>query len=295
MAEVAWSFSPLTRDGYPIELAFTSTGESIRYVCEIAGPETDPSNRLWLAFALVDELEVSDKKNHGNLDKHFRKDILLSELERYRKIQNGGILDYGAWVSGRHGSDGDAFKIYVEVPKGATSELDNRVQNILGNRPFLMGRKIVLRMVGLEVATGRLEFYFRADGMVSWEVARLMGLFGLTAEVDELFSLVDDITGRSTSRQLPCSHTGFSLSVEPNGVSTVFSIFFLARNLLGGDRHIRSRLLDVAMQRDWSFSHYAELTEPLAEQEGPRTKHGMMSFIAVAGKPPMLHVGLRPP
>lgn len=42
--EVAWRFSGLTYDGFPVEFAF-SADNTIRYVAEVSGPEVDSADR----------------------------------------------------------------------------------------------------------------------------------------------------------------------------------------------------------------------------------------------------------
>lgn len=292
-SEVAWNFSHLTGDGFPVVLEFTSNGETIRYVSEVAGPEVDASRRFDLALAALGRLRVA----------------ALPVCERLRRVQRTGRLRYGAWVGGRHGPEGDTFKLYVEVPRPDpramqdaphgyvlhADESADLVRALLGDRPLLTRRTAGLRMIGCELGTGRIELYFRADGLKPWEVVRLMGLAGLASEADDLLGLIEEVTDRSTLQKLPSEQTGFSLSVAPDGRAMVFAVFCLARTVLGGDGRIRERLLEVGARRGWSLRQYAAISGPLAGRTGSRTRHGILSFVAAPGMPPMIHIGVRPP
>lgn len=291
-AEDAWRFSTLTADGYPVELGFTSTGEAIRYTVEIAGPRCEPADRLDLALAAVAGLSGDDSAC-------CRLDLLKPNIDRLRHIQSTGRLAYGTWISGRHGLESDAFKLYAEVPLSGSTAADSWFRDALGHVPLLTTRSPILRMIGLEAATGRLEFYFRADGLQPWEIHRLMGRCGLADQALDLLDLVEVLSDRSAAHRLPFTRAGFSLSVKPGpgAFPAVFSLFGLARTAIGPDSLIRRRLLDVAGRRGWPLRHYAAVSAPLAGQEHmrPPTRHGLLSFVAAPGAPLLLNVGLRPP
>jgi hypothetical protein len=294
-SEVAWCFSHLTGDGFPVELAFTSNGEAIRYVSEVAGPEVDATRRFDLALVALGRLGIAPPPD--------------AVCERLRRVQRIGRLGYGAWVGGRHGVKGDTFKLYVEVPRldpKATGDASERgvapgddtcdlVQALLGDGPLLTRRAARLRMIGCELSTGRKELYFRADGLEPWEVARLLGLAGMSAQQGDLIGLIEEVSGRPAFQQLPSHQTGFSLSVVPDGGPMVLAIFCLARTVLGGDGRIRERLLEVGARRGWPLRHYAAISKPLAGRTGPRTRHGILSFVAAPKIEPIVHIGLRPP
>lgn len=313
--EVAWRFSRLTADGYPVELSFASTGESIRYTLEAAGPECDPAARLDRALAQIKGLsgEAQAMAPITGLPGEARGLAPITGLsgearvgasplsrsaamERLRSIQSEGRLDYGAWVGVRHGPKDDAFKLYAEIPKGGSLAADDWMRELLGERPLLPNRSPVLRMVGIDTAAEVIELYYRADHLQPWEIRRMTGVIGMAEQADELLGLVEDLTERSAARQLPFTQTGFSVSIGLNGGTPgAFSLFCPAGHVLGGDNRIRQRLLDFAQLRDYPFRHYAALSAPLTDREGPPTRHGMLSFVAAPGVKPLLHIGLRPP
>lgn len=285
--DVAWTFSRLTGDGYPVELAFASVGEAIRYTVEPCGAESDPRKRLERAIAIVTRQGSKHEAAGSEAGKEW--------ADRLKRVQSAGPLDYGAWVGGRHDADGDAFKLYGEVPKPGSAAADEWAAAIVGRRPLLANRAPVLRMIGLAPADGRVEFYYRAHGLQSWEVCRLMELAGLADRTEELLALVGDAAEMSASARLPCAQTGFSLAAKATGGPLVFTLFCPARNAIGGDGRIRARLLGLAGRYGWPLRHYGAISEPLAGCEGPRTRHGLLSFAAAPGVPVRVGVGLRPP
>ncbi|MDQ5870874.1 MAG: hypothetical protein M3547_01525, partial [Acidobacteriota bacterium] len=54
--DVAWSFSRLTQDRFPVEFAFSSVDPSIRYTTEVGGPELDERERLGRAICQLQRL-----------------------------------------------------------------------------------------------------------------------------------------------------------------------------------------------------------------------------------------------
>ncbi len=63
--QYAWKSSLLTGNRFPVELAFSSSGNSIiRYCTEIDSPEVDTKTRLDLAFRLLDELGAPQFDEH---------------------------------------------------------------------------------------------------------------------------------------------------------------------------------------------------------------------------------------
>ncbi|MDR4467763.1 MAG: hypothetical protein MRJ68_05585 [Nitrospira sp.] len=279
--EVAWRFSDLTRDGFPVELGFTSTDEDIRYVCEVAGPETDASLRLERALASLKSLGSPQ--------------CSLPLLESLTALQLNSSLGYGAWVSGRHRNNTDIFKLYVEVPEWPSADLSHFVNETLG-RPFVPpAQSLSLRMIGIELVTGRRELYFRAASLERWEVGRLMGHLDLSHRTAELLDLVDVVVQQPHRERFAGGQVGFSLSRREGHPHGTFSLFMIARNVLGGDAKIRQRILEVAKVRGWPMDRYAAISHPLVDRYGPRTHHQMVSFVIGSTGPPTLHIGLRPP
>ncbi|WP_127588328.1 hypothetical protein [Paenibacillus koleovorans] len=190
----------MTGDGYPVELGFTSGGgEAIRYTVECAGPEVEPCLRLDLALAAC--ADAAGMAWPGEI------------VDRLRQAQAWGRLEYGTWISGRHGPEGDAFKLYVEVPAGGSPAAEAWARDVLGDAPLLPSGTPMLRMIGVDAAAARIELYYRAHGLQPWEVRRLLGRLGLASQADALLDLVEALAERSATERLPFAQSGFSLSL----------------------------------------------------------------------------------
>lgn len=279
--EVAWTFSQLTGDGFPVEFTFASQREAVRYTTEVAGPEVAAAERLPRAERLLARL--------GSTSLPAEVSTLL------RRLQNSAPLLYGAWIGGRHSPDGNRYKVYAEVPRAAASEANAFVRTLLGERRLLATRVPRLRLIGYEPDTSRMELYFRTEHLDMWEVTHLLRRAGLASRAAQLLGLLEAAYDRPMTTVFPRSHCGFSFSLAPAAGPTVFSLFLFARSVFGGDGSIRRRLLALATQQGWSLQHYAAFSAPLAQRSGWRTRHGMVAFIVPPEAPLALQIGLRPP
>jgi hypothetical protein len=279
--EVAWAFSRLTGDGFPIEFTCSTRDATVRYTTEVAGPEVDPRERLPLAERQLARLGA--------------RELSAALGARLRAIQGAGALLYGAWIGGRHGPDGDQYKLYVEVPRGWSDEIEDLVRPLMGEAPLLPAEIVQLRMIGYEPATERMELYFRVDRMDAWQLGLLLQRAGLAEQHAALLGLIEDAYGRSVEPVLPGSKLGLSFAYAPAGRPAALSVFALARTLCGGDDGIRRRLLALGARHGWDLRSYARLSEPLIGRTGRKTAHGMVAFFAPREGPVGLHIGLRPP
>lgn len=278
--QVAWEYSRLTGDGFPVEFSFSSADEAIRYTAEVAGPELPESERLLAAERVLARLGA------GRFPEAVR--------SLFHQVQQSGTLLYGVWVGARHREDGDRYKLYLEVPRpgGAAESL---VHRLVGSEPLLPGHVPALQMIGYEPGSSRFELYFRSDRLEPWEVGLLLRRAGLAGREDELLSLVEEAYGRSIQAGLPGSDLGFSLAISPVAQPTVFSLFHYAGSVFGGDGSIRRRVLALAKTRAWRLGVYEELSEPLAEGQSWMTQHTMVTFAVASDGPPVLCLGVRPP
>ena len=162
--EVAWLFSPLTPNGFPMEFAFSSAEEAIRYTTEIAGPEISECKKLQMAIKLVEALEEQA------FDEHLRHYLM--------SVQDSAQLDYGAWVSGRHCESGDRYKLYVEVPEQLTPAIQTFVRSKLDAEWILPERTTPLRMIGVEPSSSRAELYFRDQRLEFYQLYKLLTIAG---------------------------------------------------------------------------------------------------------------------
>jgi hypothetical protein len=279
--EVAWSFSRLTGDGFPVEFSFSSADEAIRYTTEVAGPEADEGRRLDQA---LHHLEI--------LGQPPLPEMITSLFHRIQKFDS---LRYGTWVGGRHGVDCDRFKLYVEVPGEGVQDAYRFLGPLIEAVPFLSLSDPRLVMIGYEPSSSRIESYFRCDYLEPWEVSLLMRNVGLTSRVEELLNLVEEASGAPIQRVLSMQPLGFSFAINFAGEPPLFSLFTTAGAIFGGDGSIRRRMLELGSRKGWNLRTYESVSEPLAGRTGWNTWHGLISFVAVHDGPPILQIGLRPP
>jgi hypothetical protein len=279
--EVAWSFSSLTGDGFPLEFTFSLAEGTVRYTAEAAGAEVAETDRLERASELIKRLSGLSTP-----------DEIMTLL---KAVQASEPLSYGAWISGRHGIDNDRYKLYVEVPRTARLAAQHLLGNILGEEPLLESRAMQFRMIGYEPGRQRIECYFQVASLESWELARLLRRANLSSRHTELLELLEEVTGRPAQPNIPGENLGCSYSFALDGSPTIFSLFVYARSVFGGDASIRRNLLELGKRRGWNLLAYEKLSEPLVSRTGPKTRHGMLAFIIPPEGSLLLHVGIRPP
>ncbi len=101
--ETAWEGGTLNKNGFPVEFTFASQDASIRYTTEVAGAEVSPSERLSHTQQQLANLEATQ--------------LPETVITRLHQIQITDSLKWGAWIGVRHRSEGDRYKLYVEVPE----------------------------------------------------------------------------------------------------------------------------------------------------------------------------------
>jgi hypothetical protein len=278
--DVAWKFSQLTGDGFPLEFTFSSQDDEIRYTCEVAGPEMAAADRLTYARHQLAGCGVA--VDEGQF-------AFLSSLQAM------GPLFFGTWVGGRHGPRGNSYKFYVECPAPYSPAADQRIAELVGTRDLLSSRATDLRIVGYEPTRSRMEFYFKTAGLEPWEVILLLRRFGLEGQQADLFDLLGKAWGKPVRDRLPSDSAGFSFAVDPDHGPVAFSLHSYARSVFGGDARIRRRVLELAQEMGWNFAAYQAVSEPLAKRDEVSTFHGIVSFTVAAGRQPVFQIGLRPP
>jgi hypothetical protein len=276
--EVAWSFSHLTGTGVPIEFSWSPAERAVRYTCEIAGPESDPEDRLEQALGLLRELGASPLP--GDL------------LGRLRELQFSGPLHYGAWVGGRHTEQGDDYKLYAEAPEKDSAA--SFLERYFGGRAFLPTRPVRFRLAAYAMGARRLEFYFRIGELEVWELGLLLDRCGLYHRLPDLLSLVEAAYGFPIGERLPGSNFGFSIAPATERKPAVLSLFAYADCVFGNDRVAREAILRLASARGWRSDDYAAMSCPRDGGGEPVVNHGMIAFVVSKTGPPFLQVGFAP-
>lgn len=283
-ATIAWKTSSLTGDGFPVEFAFTTADNSLRYTCEVSTPLTTPKERLAIALRRLKTLGSAAPPAP-----------LLAKLQQ---IQESGTsllsLQYGTWVSGRHSLAGDSYKLYVEVPDGALKTAAQPLNRLRIPQPELANRTVQLRMLGYNLATRQLEPYFKVQRLEAYHLPRLMAPCGLSDHAHTLHRYLEQQYGYALPDKLPGDSVGFSYSLSPVGVPETFTLFFSARAFWGGDASIRRRFCQSATAQGWDASLYTDMTSPLKTCHTWATHHGLLGYSVLPCGSILPGIGVRP-
>ncbi len=260
--EVAWRFSAINGDGFPVEFTFSSRGPGVRYTAEVDGPEAPERTRIRSALRWA-------RCAHPE-----------TAASRYSRRWQQGALRWGAWVGGAHASRRSRRKIYVEARGGPAPPAT-----------VVLPPASALRFVGLTPATGDCEWYFRRDWIETCEVGRLLRSLHLRQLFGPLREAVEaTLPWPARGGWLVPADAGFSVAT-----GTAFSVFTYARSLWGGDASIRRHILTLAARQGWSFELYERVTAPLERAGDYLTHHGVLAWIAAPDQPVELRISVRPP
>ena len=275
--EVAWAFSALTGDGFPVEISFSSlSATAVRYATEIAGPEEPESQRIRRAFQTYKQL--TGRKASDEIE------------NTVAQMQCKGRLGYGAWFGATHGAKADRYKIYAEIP--CIDGLKGIVPNSLAEGALLSYCRPRPVMFGFQPESGVRELYFAAQPLAEADLGRLLWGCGLGHCYRETLELILEASGRPS---LPPAITGFSIAWSTDHDVCAVSFYAPARVLFGSDYNIRRTLLTLARNRNWDFTMYERATEVIRNRENPLPHHGIIAWLASPDAPVELRIGLRPP
>jgi hypothetical protein len=278
----AWSFSSLTKTGFPVEFAFSTHHPALRYTVEVLGPEAGWSERLPAAEERLRLLGA----------------CLDGVVERMRALQHPPGSGWGSWLGVRQRAGGERYKLYAQVSEASPAR-DAMTATLLGRAPLLPKRQTRLVAVGHVPGSDDIELYYLIDGLglEYWEITWLLRRCGLGERQLDLLELIEELRGyslRRTRPPLPAATYGFSLAVDAGGAVRVFSLFTFPDSLLGDDVAIRQALLAAGARRGWDLELYGELSARLAGQRGRDSSHSAIGFVTRAEGPPALHIALSP-
>lgn len=251
--DIAWSFSGLMAGGGPIEFAFSSNDDALRYTVEVGGAELAEHARLHAACDLMTRL------GHSVPDHPL--------LRHWQDVQAGSALQWGAWLGVRYDSCGERSKIYVEIPREKQSMVP------IPNSPLRGSR---LHMIGYEPALGRYEFYFSRKFAERRELESLLDLLKRTTQQQRLIEKLRYMCGIPVESLLRWFTLGYSLATERVGALSALALFIRAKRLLGGAPGLRQKLLSLQCCRAPGPSPYQELVGPVADRDLP--DHGMLTL-----------------
>lgn len=267
-ADGSWGFSPLTGDGWPLEMVLGLGEPAVRWTAEVAGPTVAPRARLAAGAELTRTPAA-----------------VLASLAALQ----GGELGYGAWLGERHDRNGRAHKLYAEVGDPAAAQ--RLCAEVLGPQPVLTTRAPTCRIVAYRPGDGAWEVYYRLERLAGWELERIATRAGQPGAGRVLLDFITEVIDRRPEGHLPGLQHGFSLA-QVGGTSLVMTVFLFAR-VLGSDARIRAQLLSVARAHGWDAEAYQVLSAGSSRRTGADTDHGMLGFSIAAGRAPRLTVGLR--
>lgn len=278
-----WHLSQLTGDGYPIEFAFTSAKDSVRYTAEIAPPRNEVGKRLAQTRLLLHRLGIS------SFDEE--------RFSMFEHWQTFGPLKFGAWMGVRHTCDSTEHKIYIDIPPQACDAVESYLNCCLDTPLPVTKRRTALQMAGFSPATGGLEFYFSVYNMRPWEVISLLHPVGLEAHYDEVLDHFQWAYGKPITQRLPGPIFGFSYSIQPDASDScpAFSLYTFADTLFLNGADARRKLLRYYSSLGIDMSYYAEMSEPESRQTGNHNHHGLFGISIAGNRPAVSHIGLRPP
>jgi hypothetical protein len=275
--EVAWAFSGLNGDGFPVEITFSSLGANdVRYAAEVAGPEELQPRRIRRAFEVYKTLTGREASPAVEC--------------AFIEMQRGRHLDYGAWFGGAHGPGGDRYKIYTEIP--CSCDLDRVFPDLFAEGQPLPQCRSRPVMFGFQPDRELREVYFGARCLTEPDLGRLLWNCELGHRYCEMLDLICDANGRSG---LPPAISGFSIARGPHGRINAISLFAVAWVLFGSDANIRRTLLGLGRRHNWNLNMYEQATEVLQHRDSLVTHHGIVAWIASPDASVELRVGLRPP
>jgi len=275
--EVAWMFSTLTPDGYPLELTFSSSPEpAVRYALEVAGPEMPEHQRLREAFRLYRALVGHPAS---------------AEIERVLSaVQATHELSYGAWFGGSHTKTTDRYKIYAELPKDASVN-EFPAEIFPGALPLehCHSRPV---MFGFQPESNVREVYFRTGSLAPEDIGRLLWKNNLSHRYHETLELIQATAGRPGSAT---ALAGFSLAFNGDAKAMAVSLFTEAKFLFGSDANARRNLLKLARARCWPLLGYEEVSRAHHNWDAIAGNQGVVAWIATPDNPVELRISVRPP
>jgi hypothetical protein len=259
--EVAWRFSAINGDGFPVEFTFSSATPCLRYTAEVAGPEWPERDRFRAAARWAGCPE--------------------ERTAIHARRSQPGPLRWGAWVGGFHPETGCRRKIYLEAGRGSEPPSD-----------LLLPAGASLRLIGLAQTGAGLdcELYFRRDHLETADIGRILYGLRLRECFAPLCESVADTLPWPIHHELVPTDAGFSTAG-----TRAFSVFTYARSVWGSDGSIRRNVLDLAMRHGWDFELYEQVTRPLEESRGYLTSHGVLAWIVAPNRAAELRISVRPP
>jgi len=223
--EVAWCCSRLTPDGAPVEFVWRPGVRGVFWTAEVAGPETREELRFVLA---TDRLAAWGPAPSRELSAAIA------------RLQRGRALRFGAWIGGRHTGARDSYKVYAEVPP------DTDWLCVLGDWIGDAGalarcrETLVLRCVGIEPGSGRVELYLRPTDATHESLWAALSALSLEQEGAGLLATLAQIGGRPGVALAALQPWGLGLRYDAAHRLDTVSLFAMAPSLSRDEARLRS-------------------------------------------------------
>jgi len=240
----AFSRSALTRTGSPFEPAFSLANPGLRYTVCPAPKSVSFKDCLMYTVNLLSSLGVRIPTNE--------------QLNRFKQIQQQGVLKYGTQIGVRHTSDKDSFKLYIEVPAEGAELAEQFAQEFLDNPAVLN--------------VPQRKYEDRAP---------------------ELLDYINQTQKIKIRHELPGEIWGFSYSKTTNN-DYIFSLYTFSNTLFGPDNVAQETIKKMGKIHGWDLSGYLAMSESLQHTKRSIAYHGIFGFVLVPSLPIMPWIGLAP-
>ncbi|MCP8937641.1 hypothetical protein NK718_03880 [Alsobacter sp. SYSU M60028] len=200
--DAIWRWSRLAPGGSPVEIVWRPGRAGIGWTSEVAPPATPEVRRLDRALALAARF------GFAGFDAEALAGIARAQAE--------GGLAWGAWLGGRHAPEGDALKLYAEIPQRA-GELAGA--GVRADWP----ETGELRMVGVSAAG--VEYYWRVERCAPHVVYRAAEAVGATRLLPEAAALLGELRDAPPAEALAGPRLGLSLAFDADGKPLALSLF----------------------------------------------------------------------
>ncbi len=210
-----------------------------------------------------------------------------------RRLQAVPVRRFGAWVSGRHGADGDAYKLYAEVPRELGPTGRREVADRLFGDGVLHDREVsTMHVVGYEPRRDRVEAYCRA-GRSGATLRTVLEHHVPPEQSSRLCQVVADLAG-PRRRTLPEATYGTSVAKVRGSTECVVSVYAAATELLGSEASVAWSVGAWLDRERLQLPGYRALVDHAATWPPAVPVHTLLG-VGLRGGTLDLHVGLRPP
>jgi hypothetical protein len=252
---VVWKFSNLTSNCSPLEFAFSTRDNQVRFACEVGPPEMPASERVAAAAALADRLGAPP--------------VSAEVLRKWQAMQSLGRLRWGAWLGVRSDREHIRAKIYVETPPEA------RASSLAAtNRPILESGR--LKMIGYDCTTQAYEYYYRQPQMNDEELRTFTQFLERSPQRQSMFAAFAGLCALPKHIALQWVNFGYSVTDADSG-SCGFALFVRDRSI-GLRPRIRTRFLEWQTSDEQAPSPYAGVFANVADRDLP--DHEIVTFLA---------------